>query len=265
MLSQKEDEALSKLASLLGANKQDLYDVIQFESGWNPQISNMRGSTAKGLIQFVDNTARDLKYVDEYGSVKKFTSSQDLIARNPTIEDQLRVVDNKLSSPKNGPVAQYFSQHLSRVSSPDMYDIAASIFMPAAIGRPDDDLASMLKYQKDRDNFPIQNPGISTMRDYVSKVIKGGKGGGNRHASASPSKGSTPAAIQTALAVGSAITNVASNIVTNKTPTGAAPTVSGSPGQSALQPNREIIIADGDTLKKHLDAVKSALTAQNIS
>lgn len=247
MLSQKEDEALTKLSSLLGANKKDLYDVIQFESRWDPKSTNEKGSGARGLIQFMPSTARGLKYVDESGNVRSYSSSDDLVAKNPTIEDQLRVVNpNKLSDPKNGPVAQYFASNLARVSNPSIYDIAASVFMPAAVGKPDADLASMLS-GKAKERFPSQNPGIYTMRDYVAKVMKLG-GGGYK-----PPPTMTASAIKTAVQSVPAAVSVAS-VVGN-----AINSMSSENDGPKRQTIKEVISVDEDKLKNHLELIKKSI------
>ena len=71
---------LQMMAFRLGVRVDHLYKLIKFESGFNPKAANPN-SSAKGLIQFTNSTAKSLGYKD----------SKDLIKKNPTIKDQLPV------------------------------------------------------------------------------------------------------------------------------------------------------------------------------
>lgn len=56
ILSTAEEAALRNVASRLGVNRDTLYNLINFESGWNPQATN-KFTGARGLIQFMPSTA----------------------------------------------------------------------------------------------------------------------------------------------------------------------------------------------------------------
>ncbi len=86
-----EGAAYSLAAQLQVADPQWLIDLINFESGWNPTASNPP-SSAKGLIQFMNSTAKD-----DLG----YKSSQDLIDQHPDIPSQLE-----------GPVYRYLKMFL---------------------------------------------------------------------------------------------------------------------------------------------------------
>lgn len=73
------------IAQRLNADPQHLYNLIEFESKWNPKIKNPY-SSARGLIQFIDSTAQDLG----------FLNSKDLVDKNPTIDQQLDIVEKYL-------------------------------------------------------------------------------------------------------------------------------------------------------------------------
>lgn len=127
---------LRVIAANLGVNQSDLYKLIKFESGWNPRIKNPR-SSARGLIQFTDKTARSLGYRD----------SLDLVAQHPTVTSQLPVV------------YRYLSQFKPFTGKQSLY---LSVFYPVA------------RYWSPGRSFPqfvrSANPGINTPADYVNKV-----------------------------------------------------------------------------------------------
>ena len=79
ILNKSEEQSLKNAASILKVKKDHLFNLINFESRFNPMAMNPQ-STAKGLIQFVDKSAQNLGYADSY----------DLILKNPTIELQLK-------------------------------------------------------------------------------------------------------------------------------------------------------------------------------
>ena len=150
-LSPSEDRALGEVSAKLGVDKRTLFNLINFESSWNPSIKNPY-SSARGLIQFIDSTARGLGY----------SSSQDLVAKHPTRESQLR-----------GPVYQYLRPYAPFPTQQSLY---MSVFYP--------------KFRKvhPQTEFPdsVQrvNPNIRVVQDYVDKVnrkagnyvVKGGMG-----------------------------------------------------------------------------------------
>lgn len=137
VLSDREKAALLDTAAAVGTDPDLLYKLIDFESGFNPFAQNPY-SSAHGLIQFVDKTARELGYIDAH----------DLVVKNPTVEDQLR-----------GPVKEYLQRYAPLDTKQKLY---LSVFYPDARTWPlDRELPE--KYQKD-------NPGIVTVRDYINKV-----------------------------------------------------------------------------------------------
>ena len=150
-LTPSEDKALTELAQKLGANKETLFNLINFESKWQPDIKNPY-SSARGLIQFMDSTARGMGY----------SSSADLVAQNPTRIAQLK-----------NPVYQYLKKYAPFPTEQSLY---MAVFYP--------------KYRKvhPMTEFPERvqkvNPNIVTVQDYVDKVnsragalvVKGGLG-----------------------------------------------------------------------------------------
>lgn len=118
-------------------DKEFFAKLVFFESKNNPLAANPR-SSAKGLIQFIDSTARDLGYKD----------SADLVAKNPTFETQM-----------NGPVKSYMEK---LAPFRDKYDIAMAVFYPTYRKVPPDKLFPA--------NVRKANPGINTPRDYVEYI-----------------------------------------------------------------------------------------------
>lgn len=139
MLSSTERDALNYISAQLSVDPKWLYDLIQAESGWNPQAANP-GSSAKGLIQFRDSTAIDLG----------FNSSKDLISKYPTITTQLRT-----------PVYNYLKQYAPYKTKQSLY---LAVFYPAA------------RYKSPLYEFPAavknNNPGIDTVQSYMDFVDK---------------------------------------------------------------------------------------------
>lgn len=136
-LSAEERIVLEHVSKALGTRPEWLEALIQFESGWRPAAKNP-GSSARGLIQFMDATAKQLGYA----------SSQALIDACPTRLDQL-----------SGPVVRY----LIRYAPLDSFQkLCMAVFYPAARKWPLDD------------EFPPEvqaaNPGIKTVRDYINYV-----------------------------------------------------------------------------------------------
>jgi hypothetical protein len=136
MIQSTAKATLQIIASRLGLNVNDLHRLIQFESKWNPAAKNPL-SSARGLLQFTDSSAVSLGY----------KNSLDLVNKNPTIEDQLFVVEKYLSrfKPFSGKQSLYMA-----------------VFYPAARNWNPGQL------------FPASvravNPGINTPRDYIRYV-----------------------------------------------------------------------------------------------
>ena len=117
-----------------------LYLVIGAESGWRPTAANTQpGQTAKGLLQWVDTSARELGYRD----------SLDLITKHPTAESQL-----------SGPVVAWFKKMGGPYNTEQKTYL--TVFLPkyrsAAL-----DTVIETKYQ-------AVNPGIKTVGDYIDFV-----------------------------------------------------------------------------------------------
>lgn len=126
-----------KAAKDIGVNPYWLAAVIQLESGWDPTITNPL-STATGLIQFVEPTARALG------------TSTEAISRM-SVKQQL------------GLVRRYFSRGFSgRSSYPTFQSLAMQVFLPGA--RSWDRSREFPEWVQDA------NPNIRTVGDYMSKV-----------------------------------------------------------------------------------------------
>jgi len=136
MLTQKEKSALLDTAKKLNVKYDDLYNLINFESRFKPFAKNPR-SSARGLIQFTDNTARSLG----------FKTSADLVSRYPTVTEQLK------------PVYVYLKQFYPFKNKQSLF---MSVFYP--------------RYRNvhPKTLFPESvrkvNPGINTPQDYINKV-----------------------------------------------------------------------------------------------
>lgn len=130
--------AITQTAQNLGMNAEHLDILINFETGgtYNPAIKNPN-SSARGLIQFIDSTARSLGYKD----------SADLVAKNPTIESQMKVVEQYLRPMKPFPTLQ---------------SLAMAIFYPAYRNVP--------ITQTFPDNVLKVNPSIYSPLDYINKM-----------------------------------------------------------------------------------------------
>jgi len=137
-INSRESDLLDLTAIQLQVDPDDLYRLIDFESGWNPLAKNPN-STARGLIQFVDSTSRKLGYSD----------SSELVQLNPTITDQLPIVKNYLMG---------FKPFYGKQS------LYMSVFYPAA--------RSWQTGKKFPESVRIANPGIDTVGDYMNKVDK---------------------------------------------------------------------------------------------
>lgn len=136
-LSEYQTSLLFNVAERLNVDPDDLYKLIDFESGWNPQIKNPN-SSARGLIQFTDGTARTMGFND----------STDLVSKYPNIESQLL-----------GPVSDYLARHAPFESKQALY---MAVFYPVA-----------MSWEPGRQfpaNVQAVNPGIVTVQDFINKV-----------------------------------------------------------------------------------------------
>lgn len=136
ILSQEEKDKVLEVASDLGVSYEDLYDLINFESGFDPKAENPY-SSARGLIQFLDKTARDLGFDD----------SLHLIESHPTIIDQMQIV------------YEYLVDYYPFKSRQALF---MSVFYPAYRNSDPDTVFP--------DYIVSKNPGIVTIQDYMDKV-----------------------------------------------------------------------------------------------
>ena len=136
-LTPEEKTALLDVAAALKVDPRTLAAEIQFESRWNPRIKNP-GSSARGLIQFMDTTAREMG----------FDGSLDLVLKFPTVPLQLR-----------GPVLRYLKRY---APFPTDQSLFMSVFYPA------------FRNVDPETEFPERvqaaNPGIERVSDYVEHV-----------------------------------------------------------------------------------------------
>lgn len=103
-------ERVIEIAENLGIDPDWLMLVMYFESGLNPQAKN-RNSSATGLIQFMESTARNLG-----------TSTEALYNMNAL--DQLFYVE------------KYFAPYKGKMRS--LTDVYLAVFYPSAVGKDDD-------------------------------------------------------------------------------------------------------------------------------
>jgi hypothetical protein len=138
-LTTSENMALNEVAAALGVSPVYLSRLIAFESAWNPSARNAI-SGARGLIQFMPDTAKALGY----------GSADALVNQFPTIESQLR-----------GPVLQYLRGY-APFNYPLPQSLYLAVFYPAYRYKPENTEFSLL--------IQRQNPGIKKVGDYVSFV-----------------------------------------------------------------------------------------------
>lgn len=136
-MTEKTLKALQEVSASLGIDPNDLFNLIQFESKWNPKAKNPY-SSARGLIQFTDKTAQSLGYKD----------SLDLVTKNNSIESQLYF-----------PVLQYLSKFKPFPTKQSLY---MSVFYPVARNWP--------LNKQFPDTVKKVNPGIVTVADYINKI-----------------------------------------------------------------------------------------------
>jgi len=136
-LKPSDKKALEDIARKLGSTPRRLALLINFESSWNPTIKNPR-SSARGLIQFMDKTAKRMGY----------RGSLDLVQQHPTIQSQLR-----------GPVYDYLRP---MAPFPTDQSLFMAVFYPKA--------RTWLPGRQFPENVKRVNPGIKTPADYVRKV-----------------------------------------------------------------------------------------------
>lgn len=127
-----------RVANAVGIHPSWLANVINFESGGNPQAKNPY-SSATGLIQFMDFTAKGLGTT--VSALYGMTGQQQMYW-----------------------VERYFSPYKGRLSSQE--DVYMAVFYPKAIGNPDYRFPA---------SVTAVNPGIYTPRDYAAMANRRAK------------------------------------------------------------------------------------------
>ena len=137
-LTVNQEELLRGLSSILGVSRDDLFNLINFESaGWNPLARN-KISGARGLLQFTNTTARNMGYA----------SADDLVNKHSTIDSQLEI-----------PVYNYLKEFVPFTGKQSLY---MAVFYPKyRYVSPNTSFGDKVK---------SQNPGIFTVQDYIDKV-----------------------------------------------------------------------------------------------
>jgi len=138
ILSSQENAVLRSISVSLGVPRDSLYNLIYFESRFDPRARNAI-TGARGLIQFMPKTARAMG----------FSSADALVAQYPDVISQL-----------NGPVFQYLRDRAPFSGSEQ--DLYMSVFYPAA--------RSWSPWRAFPDSVQRSNPGVITPGDYIRKV-----------------------------------------------------------------------------------------------
>ena len=143
-------DAVDNLAFELGAIPQDLLRVMAFETGntFDPAQKNRAGSSATGLIQFVEATAKDLG-----------TSTTELAGM--TRVQQLEYVST------------FLKQKLKGVEDPDVGDIYMAVLYPRAVGKANDYIIfeeGTRNYVKNR-GLDLNQDGFITKGEAVDKML----------------------------------------------------------------------------------------------
>jgi hypothetical protein len=116
-----------------------LWALIQFESAGNPAARN-KITGARGLIQFMPATAREMGYKD----------ADEIVEKYPTFQAQLET-----------PVYNYLKRYAPFPTKQSLY---MSVFYPIArTWTPDKSFPPIVR---------MQNPGIDTVQSYIDKVEK---------------------------------------------------------------------------------------------
>jgi hypothetical protein len=128
---------LQDVSKKLGVPPAWLWSLIQFESRGDPAAKN-KITGARGLIQFMPATARDMGYKDADEIVKKY----------PTFDAQLEK-----------PVFDYLKKYAPFPTKQSLY---MSVFYPAArTWQPERKFSALVRKQ---------NPGIDTVQSYIDHV-----------------------------------------------------------------------------------------------
>jgi len=138
-MTSEDKNIIIEVSSKIGVDPNWLSALIRFESGFNPTASNPN-SSAKGLIQFIDSTARDLGFND----------SADLVKELPTFKEQMQFA----VYPYLVQFAPYYTEQslYMAVFYPKFRHVAPETVFPDSVQRV--------------------NPGIVTVQDYIDLVKK---------------------------------------------------------------------------------------------
>lgn len=142
-LSASDLTAVKEVAAALQVNASSLLNLIRFETAgsFNPLVKNP-SSSARGLIQFMDLTAKGMGFPDSLSLVNAY----------PTFEKQLR-----------GPVFDFLKARLKNYAPPhDDQRLFMAVFYPAYMAVPVNKAFP--------DSVQRANPGIKTPGDYISKL-----------------------------------------------------------------------------------------------
>jgi hypothetical protein len=138
--------AIDQVARQVGiADPRFLANVIAFESQFNPQAKNA-ASTATGLIQFIEPTAKEL-------------GTTTAAIRNMGFREQMELVRRYFTLPRISRFAPFRNQ----------LDVFMAVFYPASIGQPYYDLAASPRYSVSA------NHGIRTPADYYAVAMRNSK------------------------------------------------------------------------------------------
>jgi len=135
----KYKKTIEAVAGKLGIKPKSLRMLINFESRFNPKIKNPY-SSARGLIQFTNRTARSLGFAD----------SLDLVNSYPTVSGQLV-----------SPVYRYLKQFKP---FPNEQSLFMAVFYPK--------YRNVSPYKQFPEFVQAVNPNIKTPADYIKKVYK---------------------------------------------------------------------------------------------
>lgn len=140
MPTAEQNAKIQDIADRLGVPFEWLYNIIKLESNFNPQAKNKK-SSARGLIQVIDDTARGMFHV---------SGSAELIGKYPDFSSQM---DNV--------VFPYFNYYMPAGGYQNEAQFYITVFYPAYRNKPLDTLlpAEVRKV----------NP-VTTVGDYVALV-----------------------------------------------------------------------------------------------
>jgi hypothetical protein len=133
------EQVIEDVALSLGVNPQWLDNLIFFETGgtYSTTIKNPY-SSARGLIQIIDSSAKEIGYAD----------SLDAVSRNPDFESQMKNV-----------VYPYLKRWGPFSTKQSLY---MAVFYPK--------YRSVAPDTTFTDSIQKVNPGIKTVQDYINKV-----------------------------------------------------------------------------------------------